>query len=92
MANLPVPVPASPPAVKPAHRWELAAQWAQEGGAGSTLRFHTFDPGPMRTATRLKGYPGEVLEQTEPPQAAARALMRVLISDAPSSAWSARAG
>ena len=70
----------------------MAAQWAQEGGAGSTLRFHTFDPGPMRTATRLKGYPGEVLEQTEPPQAAARALMRILASDAPSSAWSARAG
>ncbi|KCZ91523.1 hypothetical protein HHI_13064 [Hyphomonas hirschiana VP5] len=29
MANLPVPVPASTPAVKPAQRWELAAQWAQ---------------------------------------------------------------
>ena len=29
MANMPVPVPAAPPAEKPAQQWELAAQWAQ---------------------------------------------------------------
>lgn len=69
----------------------MAAQWALEGGPGSAPCFHTFDPGPMRTGIRLKGYPGEVLEQTPPPQAAARALMRLLVSDAPSGAWSARA-
>jgi NAD(P)-dependent dehydrogenase (short-subunit alcohol dehydrogenase family) len=69
----------------------MAAQWALEAGADSRLRFHSFDPGPMRTGIRLKGYPGEVLEQTPPPSLAASALMRVLTSDAPSSAWSTRA-
>lgn len=29
MATAPAPVPASPPATKPAQQWELAAQWAQ---------------------------------------------------------------
>lgn len=69
----------------------MATQWALESGPSAAPRFHTFDPGPMRTGIRLKGYPGEVLEQTPPPQAAARALMRLLVSDAPSGAWSARA-
>lgn len=69
----------------------MAAQWALEGGADSRLRFHSFDPGPMRTGIRLKGYPGEVLEQTPTPEAAAGALLRVLCSEAPSSRWSTRA-
>jgi NAD(P)-dependent dehydrogenase (short-subunit alcohol dehydrogenase family) len=67
----------------------MLGQWALEL-ADTPLRLHSLDPGPMRTGIRLKGYPGEVLEETPPPDAAADWLLRILASDAPSAAWSRR--
>lgn len=41
--------------------------WALELETQPNLRLNSFDPGPLRTALRLKGYPGETLEQAPLP-------------------------
>lgn len=44
------------------------------------LRFNTYNPGPMRTATRVKGYSGESADAAPPPAAAAQKLVWLLTS------------
>jgi NAD(P)-dependent dehydrogenase (short-subunit alcohol dehydrogenase family) len=56
----------------------MSAQWALEQPAERRLRFNTYDPGPMRTGLRLKGYPGEVPEQVPPPEDAVPGLLWLL--------------
>jgi NAD(P)-dependent dehydrogenase (short-subunit alcohol dehydrogenase family) len=55
----------------------LCATWAQELEPGR-VRFESFDPGPMRTGLRLKGYPGEVRESQPLPDAAAEKIVALL--------------
>lgn len=52
--------------------------WALELGHQPNLRLNSFDPGPLRTALRLKGYPGETLEQTPLPATAVPQLLWLL--------------
>ncbi|MES2886208.1 MAG: SDR family NAD(P)-dependent oxidoreductase [Pseudomonadota bacterium] len=42
------------------------------------LRFHTFHPGPMRTAVRVRGFSGERGDTAPPPDAAAKRLAWLL--------------
>ncbi len=55
--------------------------WAAELDGNVNLRINSYDPGPMRTGLRLKGYPGEVLEQSPPPEQAVPALLWLLGPD-----------
>lgn len=57
---------------------QMVRIWALELERQSNLRLNTFDPGPLRTALRLKGYPGETLEQTPLPAAAVPQLLWLL--------------
>lgn len=59
----------------------LAATWAQELSLEPSLRVNTFNPGPLRTQLRVKGYPGEVLETTPAPDTATPALLWLLGPD-----------
>lgn len=55
--------------------------WAQELSTAPGLRINTYDPGPMRTALRLKGYPGEDPQRVPPPEAAVSGLLFLLGPD-----------
>ncbi|SFF34355.1 NAD(P)-dependent dehydrogenase, short-chain alcohol dehydrogenase family [Fontimonas thermophila] len=55
--------------------------WAQELDSHPQLRLNSFDPGPLRTALRLKGYPGEKPTQVPPPETAVPALLWLLGPD-----------
>lgn len=57
----------------------LSRMWAQELPDGP--RFNTYHPGPLRTGLRLKGYPGETLEQSPLPESACPALLWLLGPD-----------
>lgn len=57
----------------------LARSWALEV---PQVRFNTFDPGPMRTAHRLKGYPGDVIGKAPEPESVAPRLVWLLGPDA----------
>ena len=46
---------------------QMMRMWAQELRTVPTLRVNSFDPGPMQTGMRLKGYPGEQIAQVPPP-------------------------
>lgn len=60
----------------------MSSTWAQETALSHPqLRFNSYNPGPMRTAIRVKGYAGETVHETPPPDAAARRLLW-LLSDA----------
>lgn len=52
--------------------------WALELAHLPNLRLNSFDPGPLRTALRLKGYPGETLDQVPPPETAVPQLLWLL--------------
>lgn len=56
----------------------LAKTWALELASESHLRIRTFDPGPMRTALRKKGYPGEDFGSVSLPSAASGKLLQQL--------------
>jgi NAD(P)-dependent dehydrogenase (short-subunit alcohol dehydrogenase family) len=58
----------------------LAAMWAQELTAQPQIRINAFDPGPMRTDLRRKGYP-EGLDKVPGPEAAAQSLLWLLGPD-----------
>lgn len=56
----------------------LSAQWAHEQRADAPVRFNTYYPGPMRSGIRLKGYPGEVLDEVPVPETALPRLLWLL--------------
>lgn len=56
----------------------LVQTWALELGTASNLRLNTYMPGPLRTGLRLKGYPGETLDQVPPPEQAVPRLLWLL--------------
>lgn len=57
----------------------MSATWAQEcASSHPNLRINSYYPGPMRTAIRVKGYAGEGVQETPPPDAAARRLLWLL--------------
>ena len=58
----------------------MSASWALETAATHPqLKFQTFNPGPMRTSVRVKGYAGESPQATPPPAAAAGRLLALLL-------------
>lgn len=59
----------------------LCRSWALELERQPNLRFNSFDPGPLRTAMRLKGYPGENIDQVPPAESAVPALLWLLGPD-----------
>ncbi|WP_043111783.1 SDR family NAD(P)-dependent oxidoreductase [Solimonas flava] len=60
---------------------QMAQIWAAELRSNARLRINTYDPGPMRSGTRLKGYPGEPIEHSPLPDAATPALLWLLGPD-----------
>jgi NAD(P)-dependent dehydrogenase (short-subunit alcohol dehydrogenase family) len=60
---------------------QMAQMWASELQSNPKLRVNTFDPGPLRTELRLKGYPGELIEQSPLPETATPALLWLLGPD-----------
>ena len=59
----------------------MSQMWASELQSKPNLRFNTFQPGPMRTGIRLKGYPGELIEQSPLPDTVTPALLWLLGPD-----------
>ncbi len=59
----------------------LMRSWAAELPLGGSVRMNSVDPGPLRTGHRLKGYPGEVLEEAPLPETATPALLWLLGPD-----------
>ncbi len=55
--------------------------WAAELPEHSKVRLNSFDPGPLRTALRLKGFPGELDSESPPPESATPALLWLLGPD-----------
>lgn len=53
----------------------LAGIWAQEMERYPNLRITTFNPGPMKTGVRLRGYPGELAVNLPRPEEAADRIM-----------------
>lgn len=53
----------------------LSRTWALETESLPNLRFNTYDPGPLRTGHRLKGYPGEVVDKLPLPETAVPGLL-----------------
>ncbi|MFT4047260.1 MAG: SDR family NAD(P)-dependent oxidoreductase [Solimonas sp.] len=60
---------------------QMAQMWATEMQSHPQLRFNTYNPGPLRGGLRLKGYPGELIEQAPPPETAVPALLWLLGPD-----------
>ena len=52
--------------------------WAAELEGKPRLRLNSFDPGPMRSGVRLRGYPGESISQVQPPEAVVPQLLWLL--------------
>lgn len=59
----------------------MAKTWSQEIELEPSLRINTFDPGPIRTQIRLKGYPGELIDKIPAPETAVPALIWLLGPD-----------
>ena len=59
----------------------MASTWAQELGTYPDLRLNTYDPGPMRTALRKRGYSGEDVSTVPPPEDAVPGLLWLLGPD-----------
>lgn len=60
---------------------QMMQMWSLELDGNPQLRINSFDPGPLRTAFRLKGYPGEVLTESPLPETAVPKLMWLLGPD-----------
>ncbi|MEW6168002.1 MAG: SDR family NAD(P)-dependent oxidoreductase [Pseudomonadota bacterium] len=60
---------------------QLMRIWSAELASLPQLRMNSFDPGPLRTALRLKGFPGEAPEQVPLPETAVPALLWLLGPD-----------
>lgn len=61
----------------------LAAMWTQELAQHRNLRFAAFNPGPMKTGVRLRGYPGEKSAGLPGPEIPAQKILRMLASALP---------
>jgi NAD(P)-dependent dehydrogenase (short-subunit alcohol dehydrogenase family) len=59
----------------------MMRSWAAELGPYPQLRMNAFDPGPLRTFLRLKGFPGEDVESVPPAESAVPALLYLLGPD-----------
>ena len=59
----------------------MVKTWAQEIELEPGLRFNTYDPGPLRTQIRLKGFPGEVIDKIPAPESAVPPLLWLLGPD-----------
>ncbi len=55
--------------------------WAAELDPKSTVRINSFDPGPMRSGVRLRGYPGERVESIPLPETVVPQLLWLLGPD-----------
>lgn len=60
----------------------LAAMWTLELERFPNLRTHVFNPGPMRSGVRLRGYPGATLDGLAEPDAVAQQLLGLLTASA----------
>ncbi|HVT36498.1 MAG TPA: SDR family NAD(P)-dependent oxidoreductase [Nevskiaceae bacterium] len=60
---------------------QLMIMWALEMKNRPTVRFNSYDPRPMRTALRARGYASEVVEKLPPPEAAVPGLLWLLGPD-----------
>lgn len=56
----------------------LARTWSAELAPAAGVRVSTYDPGPLRTNLRARGYPGESPERNIPPESAVPALLKLL--------------
>ncbi|HEX7380528.1 MAG TPA: SDR family NAD(P)-dependent oxidoreductase [Nevskiaceae bacterium] len=56
----------------------MAHLWAEELAFRTHMRFNCYDPGPMRTQQRARGYPSEGADAIPPPEAAVPPLMWLL--------------
>lgn len=59
----------------------LMQTWAAELPAESRIRLNSYDPGPMRTPLRARGYSGETSGEVALPETAAPALLWLLGTD-----------
>jgi NAD(P)-dependent dehydrogenase (short-subunit alcohol dehydrogenase family) len=59
----------------------MAKTWAQELELEPGLRINSFDPGPLRTQIRVKGYPGELMSKVPAPETAVPPLLWLLGPD-----------
>lgn len=59
----------------------MAKAWAQEIELEPGLRINTFDPGALRTQIRVKGYPGELMDNIPAPETAVPSLLWLLGPD-----------
>lgn len=60
---------------------QMAQMWATELQSNKNLRINTYNPGPMRTGVRLKGYAGELPGESPLPETATPALLWLLGPD-----------
>lgn len=61
----------------------LASAYADETAFTGKLRVHIIDPGATRTRMRQLAFPGEDLESLKGPEVVAEAILKRLLSDAP---------
>jgi NAD(P)-dependent dehydrogenase (short-subunit alcohol dehydrogenase family) len=59
----------------------LMHNWAAELPSSSGIRLNSFYPGPMRTALRRRGFPGEHLDEAPLPDSAVPSLLWLLSND-----------
>jgi NAD(P)-dependent dehydrogenase (short-subunit alcohol dehydrogenase family) len=59
----------------------LVKSWAEELEIQPQLRINSYDPGPMRTRLRVRGYPGEDLQRVPQPDSAVPGLLWLLGAD-----------
>lgn len=60
---------------------QMVKIWAAELEGKPQLRLNSFDPGPMRSGVRLRGYPGESIAQVPPPETVVPRLLWLLGPD-----------
>lgn len=60
---------------------QLMHIWTQELQHAPNLRMNSYDPGPLRTGLRLRGFPGELAERLPLPESATPALLWLLGPD-----------
>jgi NAD(P)-dependent dehydrogenase (short-subunit alcohol dehydrogenase family) len=59
----------------------MVQMWASELESLPGLRINSYDPGPMRTGLRLKGYPGDDIQTVPEPETAVPGLLYLLGAD-----------
>jgi hypothetical protein len=59
----------------------MVKSWASELEQRPQLRLNAYDPGPLRTFLRLKGYPGEDAQKVPLPETAVPGVLYLLGPD-----------